>query len=111
MFKRAMYIEDKKVRRGPRNKSAIGGFSMFVGILALCIFLSLIGISTVGREELKSNIHSLAFLDMLLCLCGVYLSLKGANDNTGNFKEAIIGLVINSLLFIIMIVMFLIGIA
>lgn len=112
-FHKDEYItgDTKKKRSSGRPKSAVGGFALFTGIIALVVFLCLIIMSMSEQQEVVNSVSSLAVLDFIIVVCGMYLSLVGCKDNVGNYKESIIALVINSLLFIMILVMFLIGIA
>lgn len=110
MFDKAMYINDKKsTRRGHRPKSAIGGFSILVGLIVAAIYASLIFMSK--NDELSQQVPGLCALDLLMSISGIYLALKGGQDNFGSYRDSIIGLIINTIMFIILVVMFLIGIS
>lgn len=104
---------DDKIDRGRKYKgrarSAIGLFALVIGLLTIIIFISLVGLAGSGENNDVGYIAGLAFLDFLLTVFGMIISCRGVRDHSGAYGAAFAGLVLNTIMFIVLISMFLIG--
>ncbi|MBQ8281030.1 MAG: hypothetical protein IJZ25_01340 [Lachnospiraceae bacterium] len=92
-----------------RAKSAMGRFALGVGILSIVIFLTLVVMAGSEDSSVVESIAGLSFLDFLLTIFGMIISCRGVRDHNGAYGSAFVGLVLNTIMFIVLISMFLIG--
>ncbi len=108
---KSLYINDKhsKRRHTGRRSGTIGVIALITGILVMVIFACLIPMSVSKDKSVQSQVAGLAFLDMLLSMCGMAISAKAVKERAEHYGMALAGIIINSLMFIIMVSMFFIG--
>ncbi|MGN0165544.1 MAG: hypothetical protein ACI39R_05120 [Lachnospiraceae bacterium] len=100
---------DRKQNYKGRAKSAIGRFALGVGILSIVIFISLVIMSMGEDGSGAENISGLSFLDFLLTIFGMIISCRGVRDHNGTYGSAFVGLILNTVMFVVLISLFLIG--
>lgn len=105
-------LDEKIDRKQPykgRAKSAIGRFALGVGILSVIIFIALVAMAGSEDSSVRESVAGLSFLDFLLTIFGMIISCRGVRDHNGTYGSAFVGLIINTIMFVIMISMFFIG--
>ena len=100
---------DRNQKYKGRAKSAIGRFALGVGIIVVVIFIALIAMTGSKDSSVVQSVAGLSFLDFLLAFLGMIISCRGVRDHNGTYGLAMLGLIINTVMFIVMICMFLIG--
>ena len=108
---KADLIKDKKAekkRYSGRHRSNAGALALTVGLIVVLIFLSLIPMSADGSSR-KNMVPGLAFLNLILSVCGMTISVRGMKNHAEQYVMAFAGMLINTIMFIGMICLFFIG--
>ena len=108
---KADYINDKKSekkRYSGRHKSQAGALALAVGLIIVLIFISLIPMSADGSGK-EGMVPGLAFLNLLLSVCGMTISIRGIKNHAEQYAMGFAGLLINTIMFIGMVSIFFIG--
>ena len=108
---KAMYIKDKKSekkRYSGRHRSQAGALALGVGLIVVLIFVSLIPMSADGSGR-QSMVPGLTFLNLVLSVCGMTISVRGMKNHAEQYAMAFAGILINTIMFIGMVCLFFIG--
>ena len=87
----------------------IGAMALLTGLLVILIFVCLIPMSVSADKAVSETVPGLAFMDFLLALCGMAISARAMKEHAENYGMALAGIIINSIMFIVMVSMFFIG--
>lgn len=108
---RELFLDKKSGKnsyKGRRRKQT-GTISIAMGILSFVILAALVFVSAGDDPTKYGNLGMLAFLDLLLSIGGMVLSIKWVKESI-NYGKSFVGLVINAAMFIILICIYLMGI-
>jgi len=108
---KAYYINEKKSekkRYSGRHKSRTGALALTVGLIVVVIFVSLIPMSAGGSAD-SDMVPGLAFLNLILSVCGMTISVRGIKNHAEQYTMAFAGLLINTIMFIGMVCLYFIG--
>ncbi len=98
---------DSNVRSTHESKAA-GNLSLAVAILTAVIFLLLVLQSAADNAD-SEKISAYYAMNLTLSVCGMIVSAISAEKYAGCYRRATTALVINTLMFIIMVSVFFIG--
>ena len=104
--------EKKSTLRFKRKEySKIGLFSVVIGIIAWCVFISLSIYSFMREGNAEKIVGVIGIFDAFFALLGAGFSLKGFQERDVSYGLSIAGMILNGILFVIYFSLYFMGVS
>ncbi|MBQ3061646.1 MAG: hypothetical protein IJD02_04315 [Lachnospiraceae bacterium] len=102
-------IKKVNFRLGARNQLKDSGWSILFGVFSGILFIGACVYSGINRGEAGLLVGALGIIAMIADIYGFYLAVKSLKGDDIYFLTALIGVVLNGLMFALYIILMIVG--